>query len=51
MSGIYDVNVEGNSLVMCSCFGGCGAFARSHDFALARENADFSLVSLDAFGL
>ncbi len=33
---------------MCAAFGGGGAFARSRDFALARENADFSgLLSLD----
>jgi hypothetical protein len=27
---------------VCAAFGGGGAFARSRDFALARENADFS---------
>jgi hypothetical protein len=30
---------------VCAAFGGGGAFARSRDFALARENADFSNVS------
>jgi hypothetical protein len=27
---------------VCAAFGGSGAFARLRDFALARENADFS---------
>jgi hypothetical protein len=29
---------------VCAAFGGGGAFARSRDFALARENADFSIL-------
>jgi hypothetical protein len=29
---------------VCAAFGGGGAFARSRDFALASENADFSLL-------
>jgi hypothetical protein len=35
---------------VCAAFGGGGAFARSCDFALARENADFS-VAVDFFPL